>query len=89
MSTTQTPAKVAVCPAEASNGAGWYELACEGRTDASGALRDDAAVLRVIADDLSRLLPAGRADVRADIASLLMVAGDLDGYAETQEGEAA
>ena len=86
---TMHPASIAVCPVEATKGAGWCAETCEDRTDATAALRDDAAVLRVIAARLARLLPAGRADVRGDIASLLMVAGDLDGFADSVEDAAA
>ena len=83
---TTHPASLALRGSDAPNGGGRH--GCE-RTDDPTALRDDAAVLRVIATRLARLLPAGRADVRADIARLRETAGNLDGYAETQEGEAA
>ena len=49
------------------------------------ALRDDAATLEFIARRWSRALPAGRTDVRADIALLKMIAGNARGFARTME----
>ena len=49
------------------------------------ALRDDAATLEHIARRWSRALPAGRTDVRADIAMLNMIAGNARGFARTME----
>ena len=86
---TTHPATLALRGADAPKGGD--PVCWDGRelTDDSTALRDDAAVLRVIATRLARLLPTGRADVRADIALLVMVAGDVEGYASTMEDAAA
>ena len=55
------------------------------RTGKITALRDDAATLEFIARRWSRALPAGRTDVRADIALLRMIAGNARGFARTME----
>lgn len=85
---TQHPAVVAESHGDDESDARRYDLTfARGakRTGEITALRDDAATLEFIARRWSRALPAGRTDVRADIALLKMIAGNARGFARTME----
>lgn len=85
---TYHPAAISVRHGDDESDARRYDLTFARdptRTGDSQALRDDAATLEFIARRWARLLPAGRTDVRADIALLRMVAGNAKGYASTME----
>ena len=78
------PSRIAVSASETSHR---YDstFTPDDRSQGVQELRDAAATLDELARMLARRLPAERTDVRADLAALREIAGNVRGYAGSME----